>query len=198
MQNLHNPALRYMTLLLVMVWLAGTAWAFWWFQLRYLQPAGSAISLQVDALLQDLPPLPLQSLLLVHFYDPDCLCSRFNEAHARTIMQAYSQQGIHFLIAVPDAAVLAEAEQTFGFPAFVSQVPPEQLSSPLALVLDADRQPVYLGSYSDKTGCTSDDGRLVENTLDALLAVDARRTPSQVSGGCRCPWPEPSLFAYRN
>lgn len=34
---------------------------------------------------------------LVNFWNPDCRCSRFSQAHIEEIMQAYAGQGIEFV-----------------------------------------------------------------------------------------------------
>lgn len=194
MQIVRSQKTHHAGLLLVMVWLLVTAWAFWWFQLRFLQPSTTLLSelSDIKELIEQLPePLKANTPHAIHIYDPGCICSRFNEAHARSIIRDYSNRGISFHIAVPDERYLKEAEQTFGVTAFVSPAVTQQLSSPLAVILDASHRPVYLGSYSDRTLCTAEDGQLVENALDALLS-NQQPDISQATGGCLCPWPNTS------
>lgn len=178
--------------LLVAFWLMATFFAFWWFQFRH-QFSLSFAQEQIELPETWLAELPQgrkdRAALVVHFYNQDCLCSRFNEAHVQEIIHDFSKQGVDFLIAVPEYSQIQRAEDVFGQPASLA---PEVdfLGSPLALVLDADLQPIYLGAYSDSLLCSTNPGRQVEDRLDQLI----QQTPvaalkAEGSAGCFCPWP---------
>lgn len=177
--------------LLVLCWLLGTAWAFWWFQFRFLPPVEVPL-LSHEQLIQLAEQLPSsETPRVVHFFNPDCLCSRFNESHVRMIIRRYQQLGVEFAVLVPAPTQIALAERVFGVPAFSYALDAAQLYTPMALVLDHQADLAYIGSYSDSLLCTFETGQLIEDALDALLN-NQRPTLQQASGSCTCPWPTSS------
>jgi len=183
--------------LLVASWLLATVFAFWWFQFRH-QFSFSFVQDGIELPEQWLAELPKGSqdrlALVVHFYNQDCLCSRFNEAHVKEIIHDYAELGVDFLIAVPESSQLQIAEVTFGQHAILAPAM-DFVGSPLALILDIALQPVYLGAYSDSLLCSTNPGQQVESRLDQLIQQNpVTPVQAETSAGCFCPWksPQPS------
>ncbi|SFB79590.1 hypothetical protein SAMN05660443_0181 [Marinospirillum celere] len=175
---------------LIALWLASTVFAFWWFQFRHQFAFNE--NTQVLEIPDDFKEkLHLSSeeqhALVVHFFDKDCLCSRFNQAHVQEIINNYSTLGVDFRIAVPDASQIKIAEETFGQPAFVANNL-EFAGSPLALVFNQQIEPAYLGAYSESIYCSSTPGQNVETVLDQLIKQGRLSTQLSSSRGCFCPW----------
>ncbi|BCB61112.1 hypothetical protein HaloA020_18130 [Halomonas sp. A020] len=139
-------------------------------------------------------PLPKNATgRLVNFWNPDCRCSRFSQAHIEDIMQAYAGQGIEFVVAVPKKSLVNQALATF--PEASSAVVVEQLeglSTPSAAVFDARSTLVYFGPYSDGAFCASGDSTPVELILNDVVAPGEVAPWLNLSAfGCYCDWPAP-------
>ncbi|KTG29320.1 hypothetical protein AWR38_11215 [Idiomarina sp. WRN-38] len=137
-------------------------------------------------------PLPENATgRLVNFWNPDCRCSRFSQAHIEEIMQAYAGQGIEFVVAVPRQSLVDQALTTF--PKASSAVVVEQLeglSTPSAAVFDARSTLVYFGPYSDGAFCTSGGSTPVELILNDVVAPGEVAPWLNLSAfGCYCDWP---------
>lgn len=194
---------------LVVCWLAGTVYAFWWFQARDLRgfDAGTGVEAasfdgrQLATKLQTLvtDPDATRQTLMVHFWNPECACNRFNNPHVRNIIEQYQAQGIRFITVVrtqadsDDRQVLARAEQLFDVPA----VPASKLNldigslpgaTPAAAVLGIEGQLAYFGPYSDSAFCATNGRSFVENALDEVLAGIKSKTKNTLAFGCFCQW----------
>jgi hypothetical protein len=193
---------------LVIAWLAGMVAAFWWFEFRPLRPftrdqavvfAGEPLRARLASLVAtpaDPRALPAAATV-VHFWDPDCACNRFNEAHVRELMAGYGRHGVRFVVLVRSrgdaAAALRRARRVFNDPAVaeVRLVEPERVplpSSPAAAVLDAGGGLAYFGPYSVGAVCGVKNGAFVETTLDGLFRGDRRAQLNMLAVGCFCPW----------
>ncbi len=181
-----------MALVLVTLWLLGTVYAFWWFQFRDIRTFElEAAALQELTFVQ--PPVSTKAAdgrpLVVHFRDPDCACTRFNDAHVRQLVQAYAARGIDFRVheLVPAGENPAEL---FGRGMEAVRVTKELLAAlpavPAAAVWDERGNLVYLGPYASGAVCVTGEGRYVENVLDALLRDEQIETAAQRVKGCFC------------
>ena len=195
---------------LVALWLAGTVYAFWWFEFRHLRPfeleateraesfSGEGLATALAGLL---PEGERTTATLFHFWDPACPCSRFNELHVRELRERYAAEGIRFAV-IPrpgrfdsgEEARRAAAEQ-FGEVELVelSEARFRELpvpSAPALAILDAaDDEPpalAYFGPYSVGAVCSSSTGTFAESTLDELLAGKRPRQLNTVAFGCFC------------
>jgi hypothetical protein len=189
-------ALKPLSWLLVAVWALGMAVAFWSFIYRDV----GAFS-EVDIAFFD--TRAIEELIssgvadstargrVVHFWNPDCRCTRFNRGHAKEVMQSYSARGIEFLVAVPAADMRSQAHH--AFPQASEVIVASRLSdfsSPAAAAFDGYGELVYFGPYSEGAFCTTGDDAPVERVLDALVAAEAPRAWLNLSAvGCYCPWP---------
>lgn len=196
---------------LSLCWLLATAYAFWWFQLRNLQPftanTGSHTVLfdaqrlheRLSALVSTAAAGDAAAATVVHFWDPDCPCSRFNERHVNSIVATFRGRGVRFLVVARNggtltgAALQARAQAAFGrdvrlvaaAPRSVAELTP---SSPATAILDAHGQLAYFGPYSSGALCTAGTGAFVEKVLDQLLAGHNPQQWNTWASGCFCRW----------
>ena len=202
---------KYLAIGLVLVWLVGTMIGFWWFQFKDLQQFDSranssrTIFFDGEALVQQLQKVAnekhsMQSdeTMVLHFWDPDCPCSRFNQVHVRELVKQYAAQGIRFMVVAHsssqhsrtqlehqaravfgDVSLILDSELTLG-----DAVP----STPAAMVVDANRQLAYFGPYSNGAVCLSGNGKFVENILDDLLVGKNSQQINTLAYGCFCNW----------
>jgi hypothetical protein len=196
-------------------WLLSTAYAFWWFQLRTLQPFDpvsppQSVLFEAGRMTADLAALlaadPARGsaaerpvATVVHFWDPACPCSRFNEAHVRKIVAEYARRGVQFLVVaragsgLSEALLAARAHRTFGDAVRLVNAPSQAAvgltpSSPATAILDADGKLAYFGPYSTGAVCTATQGLFAEKVLDQLLQGNHPQLWNTWASGCLCSW----------
>jgi len=200
---------------LLAVWAVGVVVAFWHYELRFMRAfapevadargalfAGADLQARLDPQLLEalrLPPADAPSgVTVLHFWDPRCPCSRFNELHLNEIHARYGDKGIGWhVLTPPDAPPGAAAERRFrrhfgdygavvrfsSAPARLWQAVP---AVPAALVL-GPAGASYLGPYAVGGLCTSANGQFVETALDQLLAGTHEPVFNLLAFGCFCP-----------
>lgn len=201
--------------LLVSVWVVSTVFAFWWFQFRNIQAfdindvVNKTVffeSGELGARLENLVNKEQQSnklkpISVVHFWNPDCPCNRFNEVHVKKIISDYADKNVQFTIVVSGKNTklrkLREerARKIFSHSAVkniysdwsMDKGPP---SSPAVAVINSSGELVYFGPYSLGANCSADKGKFVEKVLDQLKDEKQRQKKqlNTLAVGCFCPW----------
>lgn len=201
---------------LVLIWVVSTVTAFWWFQFRTIREFDSSavsnktvffesgeLGDRLEKLVQQRAHDSKQHpgfIKVVHFWDPDCPCSRFNEVHVKQIMSEYAGKNVQFTIVVSgnDAATrkqrLARAQKIFNSKA-VTEIrddwpmqngPP---SSPAVGIISAKGELVYFGPYSLGARCSATKGQFVEKVLNKLQDKNSvKKQLNTLAVGCFCPW----------
>jgi uncharacterized protein DUF6436 len=166
----------------VAVWLVGTAYAFWAFELKHQRSFESAHTVLFDSGSRArsaeawfhavvAPQRSSESghaATVVHVYAANCPCNRFTNPHLARIVAGYQRRGVSFVTVARGSIDLAWIEAT-----------------PAALVFDASGKLVYFGPYSDSARC-GESGGLVERVLDRVLGGQAPRPQPFYGGGCFC------------
>lgn len=198
----HRP--RRAAALLFAAWLLGTGYAFWYYQFSNLRPFnadapqgeaffdGKTLSGRLGAL--DFSTA--ETATLIHFWNPACPCTRFNDAHVRSLVEQYGFRGVQVLV-VPAPGTPAPPPQAlqarYGRPVQLASPELRALrppSSPAVAVVDRRRELAYFGPYSLDSACSPAGGGFVEATLDNLLAGRRSRQINTLAFGCYCPWPK--------
>lgn len=188
----------------VSVWLAGTAYAFWSFELAQQRSFESPRTVLFDSgsrtisaeawFRANIAPLANTGTpavaTVVHVYMPGCLCNRFTHPHLARIATRYRPAGVKFFAAVRPATAGDMAEDTVpqGLPRIALPTGNELSwieATPAALVYDAHGKLVYFGPYSDSARC-GESGGLVERVLDRVLLGHTPHTQPFYGGGCFC------------
>lgn len=202
--------------ILVSVWLLSTIFAFWWFQFRNIQAFDSeavinqTVFFESGELGQRLEKLVASeylagkesSISVIHFWNPDCPCNRFNEVHVKKIISDYAAKNVTFTVVVGgrnkeernQRQILAK--QIFSHAAVkdirsdwaMNQGPP---SSPAVGIVNSEGELVYFGPYSLGARCAPDKGKFVETVLNNLEDSKKRTGKKQLNTlavGCFCPW----------
>lgn len=155
-------------------------WVFWYQEGQYLLPTplpenytpvltGTSISL--DSTIR--PPVP--SPILLHFFNPDCPCSRFNLKHFITLTEKY--KSIQFFAVVTDEEKAASAKSMLGSHISIIVDRDEKLakkcgvySTPQAAILTSASTLFYRGNYNRARYCTDKNSNFVQMALDSLVA----------------------------
>ncbi len=200
-----SPARQALAALLATACLAGVALCFWFQDLRFsvVRPApegwrgpepGAQVGL-APGLAAILPESRPARPLLLHFYNPDCPCSRYQLPKLRDLVGSH---GEHF-----DLVVLIESRgdhpprrRPSGFPASTPFLVDPQgnlaahygvHTTPQAVLLDADGRLVYRGNYASSRVCVDPRREYVRLALEAL--IEGRKPVPSPPGAYGCPLP---------
>lgn len=181
--KLRNRFGTHWPFLLLSIWLAGTAAAFWQLELKYLRPVdrplGAAIAHPgtkavppVSALDSDVGPIRLDRpgrVTLLNFWNSDCPCSRFMESQVRDLVARYAPRGVRFVTIVEDAssrradAICAWRERSMPpMPVVYDQDGTIARAfgvwaSPGAVILDSSARVRFVGAYNAARFCDNAD-----------------------------------------
>lgn len=184
--------------ILVVLWAAATAYAFWWFEFKNLRTFDSRDNGQ----LVEISASSLQSLLLrltqhdthnvrvIHFWNPDCYCNRFNLQHLQQIRLEYAKQGVGFYLALSGNRYdyQTQIDKQFG------DIPVLELgesgvlipSTPSAAIIKTGYGLTYFGPYSTGAMCSAQSGSFVEKILDETLSGTPAVQINTLAFGCYC------------
>lgn len=153
---------------------------FWYKQLVYTLPTpvpagyqtvknGKFIALSHALNFQNKKPV------FLHFFNPDCPCSRFNIDHFKSLVKAYHNQ-VNFAIVLMTDKSYSAAEIQKRFSVDIPVVSDSTLatqsgvySTPQAVILNADRKLYYRGNYNKTRYCTDEKSSYAKLALNGLL-----------------------------
>lgn len=183
----------------VALWAAGTAYAFWAFELKHQRSFETRRTVLFDSgtrarsaeawfqatVAPALARTDATVATVVHVYSPGCACNRYTQPHLARIMARYQTQGVRFVAAtrVSDASAAPDGLVRVSLAGDNSLAWIE--ATPAALVFDPSGRLVYFGPYSDSGRC-GDSGGLVEKVLDRMLGGQSPQPQPFYGGGCFC------------
>jgi hypothetical protein len=174
---------------LAITWLVilftGIAVIFWRYEWKYNLPTpvpanyhavglGSALTLPVTA--ASLLPADHKPLFL-HFFNPDCPCSRFNMPQFRALVRQYGQQ-VRFAIVVMSETkfTAAELQEKFDLPYPIPVLNDSAVatacgvySTPQAVIIDKGQRLFYRGNYNRSRYCNDEKTGYARLALAGLL-----------------------------
>jgi hypothetical protein len=114
--------------------------------------------------------------VFIHFFNPDCPCSRFNVPHVSGLIKKYGDK-IDFHIVVLNKEkdfTAAEIQNKFGaaVPVSFDEGIAERcgvFSTPQAVLLDASQKLYYRGNYNKTRYCTDAESNYAEMAIDSLV-----------------------------
>jgi thioredoxin-related protein len=113
--------------------------------------------------------------VLLHFFNPDCPCSRFNIKHFKSLIAAYSDQ-TNFVVVLMNNSKYTAAQVKEKFNLNVPVIDDAALakscgvySTPQAAIIDAQGKLYYRGNYNTTRYCTNTKTEFARIALDALL-----------------------------
>ena len=136
--------------------------------------------------------------LFLHFFNPDCPCSRFNMPQFRALVERYSRQ-VSFAIVVmsPKQYTAAQLQKKFDLPYPIPVLTDSAVaaacgvySTPQAAIIDADGQLFYRGNYNRSRYCSDEKTGFARQALDGLLQQNYSLTLSPEAFkayGCQLP-----------
>ncbi|EMR01013.1 DUF6436 domain-containing protein [Cesiribacter andamanensis] len=172
---------RLMAITLLLVSAAGVGYLFWQQEVKYVLPTPVPLhyapAVIGDSLaLSGLLPKGDTKGLLLHFFNPDCPCSRFNVKHFNYLGKTYGQQ-VQFAVVIPEFADYKKARELIEAPIPVYVDSGDAIATacgvyatPQAVVLTAEGTLFYRGNYNRARYCTQKNSNYAEIALQHLLA----------------------------
>ena len=175
-----NPVKKTITILWLLMIFSGIVGIFWYTDWRYSLPTPVpqkyhpvALGAYID--LGGKLPIPDGKPVFLHFFNPDCPCSRFNVPFFKSLAQKYKGR-ITFAIVVLNNNTLTEKQIQDRFDidapvSFDSAIAAScgVYSTPQAVLLDANRRLYYRGNYNKSRYCTDTRSNYADIAIDSLL-----------------------------
>lgn len=147
--------------------------------------------------LNKLAELPDNRPVLLHFFNPNCPCSRFNKNHFRSLVQQFGQK-VNFVVVVMSAKTYSvqEIQDKIGLDIPVLFDPSIArscgvYSTPQAVLLDAQHRLYFRGNYNRSRYCTDEKTSYAKIALAGLLRNESDPVFDQfalTSYGCTLPY----------
>lgn len=137
-----------------------------------------------------------QKPVLLHFFNPDCPCSRFNIQHVKSLIEAYGNQ-VNFVVVLMTSKYYTpqQVKDKFDLPVPVVVDPALAYacgvySTPQAVILRADHHLYYRGNYNSSRYCTNPQTEYARLALVSLLHHQPKiffNTYATTAYGCSLP-----------
>jgi len=198
----------HLALILTVIWLFGTAFAFWWFQIKDLRPFDLKMSeiIEEKSLTTNIKQLLAKSDqglavkgYILNFWKPGCSCNRFNSSHVRKLVEDYKPEGFKLITITRTSSeyniqqVTEIAKEKFNSTVIIddnnifsgaSRIP----ATPSAAVINSSGQLNYFGPYNDGAFCGVGGTRFVEKVADLIIKNEQPNIINTLSYGCYCNW----------
>jgi hypothetical protein len=156
---------------------------FWYQGMQYLLPTPVPENYQVvlpnEVIRYDstLTPHSYSRPKLLHFFNPDCPCSRFNVKHFQALEKTYGGN-VDFFVVVTGPEKVRSAKRLIGSEIRILVDQGETLakacgvySTPQAALIQTTNRLYYRGNYNRSRYCTDKNTNYVEMALDSLMAM---------------------------
>jgi hypothetical protein len=161
---------------------SGIAAIFWYQEMQYLLPtpvpSNYRVVLPHDIIRFDSVLLPQKNEKpkLLHFFSPDCPCSRFNLKHFLTLNKKYSNT-IDFYVVIENKEDVTSAKYMVEGVVPIIVDDHERLakacgvySTPQAALIEQNNQLYFRGNYNRSRFCIDKNSNFVQMAMDSLLA----------------------------
>ncbi|CAG5068125.1 hypothetical protein DYBT9623_00854 [Dyadobacter sp. CECT 9623] len=134
--------------------------------------------------------------VLLHFYNPECPCSRFNKSHFQSLVRSYGDKVQFTVVVLSDKKYSVEQIQDkigLDIPVSFDQSLATRCgvySTPQAALIDQEQQLYYRGNYNASRYCTDEKTAYAKIALDGLLkseSLPTLGTQALTSYGCSMP-----------
>ena len=155
---------------------------FWFQEMQYLMPTPIPADYKVvrpDELIRyDSTLLPQRHIKpkLLHFFSPDCPCSRFNLKHFKALNKEYSNK-VDFYVVVDSEETAERAKDLIDSEVTIVVDLDKGLanacgvySTPQAAIIQTSNELYFRGNYNKSRYCTNKDSNFVQMALDSMVA----------------------------
>ncbi len=156
----------------------GIGMLFWRQELKYQLPTpvpADYVAVKVSTPISLPTDLKKGNSLFLHFYSPDCPCSRFNARHLKSLIRSY-RDSVQIVVVVSSQENKEKAAKDLGNELDIWIDRDEKLakscgvySTPQAVIIDKNSNLFYRGNYNRSRYCTTRATNFAELSLIALL-----------------------------
>jgi hypothetical protein len=134
--------------------------------------------------------------VFIHFFNPDCPCSKFNISHFKSLLKQYSDQAMFAIVVISNKNYTAQQIQhrfNVDIPVLFDTLIASSCgvySTPQAVIIDTNQQLFYRGNYNRSRYCTDKKSNYAQQALDSLLHNKRSAIFNQFAlkaYGCRLP-----------
>jgi hypothetical protein len=161
---------------------SGIAAIFWYQEMQYLLPTPIPKNYRVVSpheIVQFDSTLIVQKNVkpkLLHFFSPDCPCSRFNLKHFLSLKRKY-EHAIDFFVVIANREDVTSAKYMVGKDITIVVDNNEKLakacgvySTPQAALIQENNQLYFRGNYNRSRFCVDKNSNFVQMAIDSLIA----------------------------
>lgn len=155
---------------------------FWFQEMQYLMPTpvpkGYTVVRPEDFIRYDTTLIlqQHQKPKLLHFFNPECPCSRFNLKHFRALNKEYGET-IDFYVVVDSDEKINPAKELIDSQVTIVVDKDKKLASacgvystPQAAIIQTSNRLYFRGNYNRSRYCTNKESNFVQMALDSLAA----------------------------
>lgn len=168
-----------LSIVFLMAFFSGIAAVFWEQEYKYSLPTPVPANYKTVLVGQPVAVREFSNLpdgpLFLHFYNPDCPCSRFNARHLKSLIRQYGDS-VQLFIVVPNLVARRKAVSEFGEKQQYLVDDKLQIANaygvyatPQAVLVDREGKLFYRGNYNKSRYCTTKASNYAELALVALL-----------------------------
>lgn len=180
---------------------AGIAALFWYNEWKYSLPTPVPVNYHAVAFGQTIAPdnklnFPNNKPVFLHFFNPDCPCSRFNITHFKSLVKQYGNRVNFAVVLLSDKYyTVKEVQQKFDLDVPVVVDPAMAIkcgvySTPQAAIINTDQKLYYRGNYNQSRYCTNEKTEYAKIALNGMLQHNTHLVFNQFalkSYGCSLP-----------
>jgi hypothetical protein len=161
---------------------AGIVAIFWYQEMQYLLPTpipkNHRVVLPNEVVKFDSALIPQENVKpkLLHFFSPECPCSRFNLKHFLSLSRKYND-AVDFYVVIAEKQDVTKAKYMVGKDITIVVDNKEKLakacgvySTPQAALIQQNNQLYFRGNYNRSRFCTDKNSNFVQMALDSLTA----------------------------
>jgi len=169
------------------IWLliiaSGIAYLFWYHEWKYSLPTPvpenyHAVNTGTRVSIKDIPGLEQNDKpLFLHFFNPDCPCSRFNITHFKSLVKEYGTQLNFAVVALTPKGRYTDQDIKRKFGLSIPVVFDSSYaascgvySTPQAAIINTDHCLFFRGNYNKSRYCTDKKSNYAQMAIDSLLA----------------------------
>lgn len=157
------------------------AFVFWQNEIKYSLPTEKP-NAYTEVSFNQIIELPLgneklnSSNLFLHFFNPECPCSRFNINHYKSLLNKFGSK-IVFAAIIPENVPIERARDFIPDSILVIQDVQSKIaqscgvySTPQAVIIDESKRLYFRGNYNKARYCTNKQTNYAEQALTTFLA----------------------------
>jgi hypothetical protein len=156
-------------------------WIFWEHEIKYASPTplpnnfkNVSVGAQIDLVSLN---IPADKSTVLHFFNPDCPCSKFNMKDFESLSKKYNAQvNFYIVLQSDDENAVNDFNERYELDLPVIRDRNGEISdlcgiysTPQAVVLNKNSEIYFKGNYNKSRFCTRKETRYVEIALDSLI-----------------------------